>query len=276
MYLKIHQCVFPKKTDTLLHNGSSTIAFINSHWNFYLISTHIPGLSVVLIMSLYDTLSLQYRIQSGVRYFIESSYFLPLPLPFLKPPVIWSISAAFVCYDMGIFEGCSSLLFHFFFKWRSPHFVFEGSSWLDWNSVLFLARILSRWCGIFPRVSHLVVPTSACPYLVMLALVAHVNCCLISPVCNDCILSPLWIINSLLGRPFKGLQRPSLNILPRISIQWWFLPDPVLTRVVANDFPTPVLSQQLSFGSWPSTVGKRAPSSSVCLRTYPFTGLVDS
>lgn len=136
MYLKIHQCVFPKKTDTLLHNGSSTIAFINSHWNFYLISTHIPGLSVVLIMSLYDTLSLQYRIQSGVSYFIESSYFLPLPLPFLKPPVIWSISAAFVCYDMGIFEGCSSLLFHFLF-----FFLMEKSSFCVWRFLMIRLKL---------------------------------------------------------------------------------------------------------------------------------------
>ena len=135
MYLKIHQCVFPKKTDTLLHNGSSTIAFINSHWNFYLISTHIPGLSVVLIMSLYDTLSLQYRIQSGVSYFIESSYFLLLPLPFLKPPVIWSISAAFLC-----------LLWHGHF-WRmqfSPlpfFFLMEKSSFCVWRFLMIRLKL---------------------------------------------------------------------------------------------------------------------------------------
>lgn len=114
-----------------------------------------------------------------------------------------------------------------------------------------------HWMGVSCHIWRY--PMSICSRLTMLILVAHLKCCLTSPMYNYCVLSPLQQTNSLLGRTFKVMQRYASKVPPRISIQWWFLPDPAFTMMVANEFPTPVLTQNLSFGSWRSTVSKRPP-----------------
>lgn len=93
-------------------------------------------------------------------------------------------------------------------------------------------------------------PRSICPWLLMLILVTHIRCCLISPVYNYCGFSLLkQLKNSLLRRHFKVMQRSSSKFLPGISIWWGFLPDPIFTMMMAKDFPPPVLSRRLALHS---------------------------
>ena len=121
---------------------------------------------------------------------------------------------------------------------------------------------LESWLGaaVFLIVSHLEVSSITQSQLVTQMLMVHVRYSLSSPVYDYCVLSPSWQVNSLLGR-LSGHAKILNGIPARISIQWWFLPEPPFTTMVASDLAALVLAQHLSFGSWCSAAGERPPSS---------------